>query len=1142
MKLVRRIKTRIADFLYDSSIYVKDRTFVLFSSCIIVALILAMLVGIILREPVSSTLVSAGVILVCIVLLVSAVKGHNIKRAKVIVAFFAVFVFMPFMFFTKGGIYCGGPMTLLLGSYYLVLILDGKFRVVMCMINAVVLAVCSAVAYYRPETVVGFSKESDYIYSVSKFFITWAMLTVLITFWTRILQKETKTAEEQSKQLEELNRSQNRFFSSMSHEIRTPINTVLGLNEIILRQEDASEEIRRDARNIQGAGRMLLALINDILDISKIEAGKMDIVPVNYDVASLISEIVNMIWLKAEEKGLSFNVDIDPNVPATLFGDEVRIKQILINLLNNAVKYTKEGSVGLHMECDFPETDEVLLKINVSDTGMGIKPDAMPHLFDSFQRLDEENNRHIEGTGLGLSIVRQLIELMDGQITVNSVYTEGSTFSVILKQKISSDKRIGDISLTHAGMSGSEKFEHSFEAPTARILIVDDNEMNIQVEKKLLAGTLITIDTAMSGQEALVFTLRNRYDVIFMDHLMPEMDGIECYEQIRGQKGGLNQDVPIIVLTANAGGENIELYNNTGFDGYLVKPVSGRQLEEMLITHLPAEKVVMHSSDETAGARISTAGRYLKKKPVVIATSTMSDLPLSVIKQLQISIVPYTVITNEGVFYDNIDIDSEELVRYMADRTKMVDSEPPTEEALTAFFQKELQNAHQIIYITLTTGSSREYGWAQNVAKAFDNVTVVNSECLSSATGILVMIAARLAKQGASVDRILSEIEEAKKLIRCSFVVANTDIMVRRGRISPFLNNVLNSLWLHPLLRVRNDKLGVGKLVFGNEKKCYEKYIDYALPSNVYPDTSFLFITYAGMTEEDLVWFADKVRAKLKFENIIFQKASAGISSNCGEGTVGLIYIVKGDHNYNLGPLMAKVNDEYDEDGDDETEGDVIVEDGVSAASEDAGTDDVQTGAGSGGTDEWYMNIPGIDTDTALRNSGGEESFLSILQIFYETYDVKADELQGYYDSQDWENYTIKVHALKSSSRLVGALKTGNDAEALEMAGKRSDIDYIRANHDSLMEEYRAIKDALAPHFETGDDLPDIPGDVLEDAYAGLLEFAGSMDHELARMVTDSVKEYRLPGEDAHRFDMIREKLSALDWEGIIQIINDRTH
>ena len=1136
MRILRRLNERFNSYLFDSSIYIKDRTFVLFTSLELMALLLNAVAAVILGDPLTSALASLMGVAVGAVILIILVRMDKIKVAKIAIALVLVLILRPAAFFAKGGVDNGTMVMMLLGSYYLIMILDGVFRIVICLIDTSLLVTCGVIAYHHPEYLTAYYRKSNYTNSFVQYILGLVVLTILITFWTRILQKETRLAEEKTKELEELNRSQNRFFSSMSHEIRTPINTVLGLNEIILRQEDASEEIKKDARNIQGAGRLLLALINDILDVSKIEAGKMDIVPVDYNVSSLLSEIVNMIWLKAEEKGLKFEVDIDPGVPEVLFGDEVRIKQILINLLNNAVKYTKEGSVSLHMECETGDGRDALLKINVSDTGMGIKPDALPHLFDTFQRVDEEKNRYIEGTGLGLSIVKQLVELMEGEITVNSVYGQGSNFSVTLKQGISSDNRIGDISISGVGsMAGQEKFQHSFHAPDARILIVDDNEMNLQVEEKLLDGTEMVVDLAMSGAEALKKTLQFRYDVIFMDHLMPEMDGIDCFEHIRSQKGGLNQNTPVVVLTANAGGENIELYNNTGFDGYLVKPVSGRQLEDMLMRHLPAEKVINIAGSEMTGSRLNTASGYTKKKPVIIATSTMSDLPQNIVKELQISIIPYTVITNEGVFYDNIDIDSEELVRYMADKTKMVDSEPPTEEALTAFFAGELMKAHHLIYITLTTGSSREYGRAVRVAETFENVTIVNSEMLSSATGILVMIAARLAQQGLPVEKIVSELEEAKQYIRCSFVIKSTDIMARRDRISPMMNSLLNALWLRPFLRMNKDKLGVGGLLFGSDRNCYGKYMDHALPATVSPDTSFIFITYAGMSEEELMWVEKKVRERVDFDNIIFQKASAGISSNCGEGRFGLLYLVKGNRNYNFESLFAKLKeqekfDEYDEE---ETENTDDTESLTSDETPGEAADE------SISETKWYEEIPGIDPEAAVKNSGSEEAFLSVLKIYYDSYEVKSGEIQKFFDSEDWENYTIKVHALKSSSRLVGAIQLGNDAEAMEMAGKERDTGYITAHHEALMNEYRTIIDALTPELGVADDRPDIPADMLKDAYAGLSEFAEAMDYELAKMVTDSVKEYRLPEDDSERFVRLGECLSRLDWDGIKEILKE---
>ncbi|MBP5159817.1 MAG: DegV family EDD domain-containing protein [Lachnospiraceae bacterium] len=1139
MKPKRKLKEAFNQYLYDSSIDLKDRSFVLFSASVLMALYIAIPCGLIMGEPLYATISTAAGAVVFSIYVFFAYRRRKIKQARIVISVFLVFFFLPAMFFTNGGVFSGAPIWMLLGSFYMILILDGKFRIVMSILNALVLTACWILGYIFPEYVVSYAREGAFFDSLAALFIVMFVLVSHAVFQTRLYKQQSELSEEKTREVEEMNKAQSRFFSSMSHEIRTPINTVLGLNEIILRQEDISEEVRKDSKNIQGAGRMLLSLINDILDVSKIEAGKMDIVPVDYNVSSLLSEIVNMIWLKADEKGLKFNVDVDPNVPEVLFGDEVRIKQILINLLNNAVKYTKEGSLSLHLECDIKNEDAVLLKISVSDTGMGIKQEALPHLFDTFKRVDEQKNRYIEGTGLGLSIVKQLVELMDGSITVNSVYGEGTTFLVSLNQGISSEKKVGDISITGAGKEGkTEKFEHSFHAPDARILIVDDNEMNLSVEEKLLLGTEMKVDLSVSGADALVKTLQNRYDVIFMDHLMPEMDGIECFEKIRSQQGGLNRNVPIIALTANAGSENIELYNNTGFDGYLVKPVSGLLLEEMLLRHLPKEKVISSGGHEMTGQTISTAGAYVRKRPVAIATSSMSDLPTDVVKELGIGIIPYKVITDEGVFFDNYDIDSEELVTYMGNEMRFTTSEPPTEEELIRFFAAELKKAHHLIYITLTTGSSREYGRALKAAKSFENVTVFNSECLSSSTGMLVLAAVRMAQQNQTPDRIVAELEEAKKLVRCSFVIQSTDVMARRERISPFVNSVLNTLWLRPVLRMKDDKLGVGKFLFGNKKRCYEKYIKNVASAASDTDSSLAFVTYAGMAEEELLWIEQELRSLTKFEKIIFQKASAGITSNCGPGTFGILYMAKGSHNYNLGGFFAGVDDKAEELEEEDSTVSEAAADGIEAPKQETVPVDYSAVPETGEC-EWYEKVPGIDYDAAVRNSGSKDAFLSVLRIFYDSYPAKSEEIEKYYDLEDWEDYKIKVHALKSSARLVGAIELGADAELQEKAGDDKDIEFIREHHDGMMDEYKAVRDVLEPWFGGKKELPDIPADMLEDAYAGLSEFAEAMDYELAKMVIDSVGEYKLPAEDEDRFERLSKKLSMLDWDGIRAILGE---
>lgn len=1154
MNKSKKIKNRLADYFFDSSIYIKDRTFVLFTICMVTALLLFSIIRFILEHKVSMLLFGSFSAAVSLGVVYILAKKNKIHAAKIVLSLILVLILRPMVFFASGGIFNGTTLMFLMGAYYLVLVLDGKFRVFMCVLDLAIYVTLGVVGYHNPALLPEVNVKENYVLTYTQYVIAFLELTVVITFLTMILKKETVRAEEKTKELDELNKSQNRFFSSMSHEIRTPINTVLGLNEIILRQPDASEEIKKDARNIQGAGKMLLALINDILDISKIEAGKMDVVPVDYDISAMLSEIVNMIWLKAQEKGLEFKVGIDPSVPQKLYGDEVRIKQILINLLNNAVKYTPKGFVSLYMECEPAEDEKVLLKINVTDSGMGIKADALPHLFDTFQRQDEEKNRYIEGTGLGLSIVKQLVELMDGEIKVDSVYTQGTTFLVEIKQGVSSTETVGDINIFSSGnLAGDEKFEHSFHSPEGKVLIVDDNEMNLTVESKLLDGTDLTLDLSESGADALSKTLKTQYDVIFMDHLMPGMDGIECFRQIRIQQGGLNRNTPIIVLTANAGGENIELYNNTGFDGYLVKPVSGRQLEDMLISFIPQEKLIMARKNEITGLTLNTARGYSKKRQVVIATDTMSDIPQSIIRDLQISIIPVKIRTDEGLFSDTYDIDSDELLHYMEDSTRTVKSVPPSKDELIRFFASELQGAHNLIFISHAS-VSEEYANAVEASKSFGNVKVINTHNTSTAVGLLAMIAARLAQQNARVEDIVHEVNRASELLHCSFVIKNTDFLRRRGLISPTVNNLLNTLWLRPVLIMKEDRFGVNKFLFGADRKCHAKFIGDSLSAKNHPDEEFVFVTYSGIDENDLEFIEEQIRSAVNFKHIIFQKASAGLVSNTGPGTVGITFFEKGERKVMLSDLMPRdiQNDEPETEEDlldtDEYEDEASI---YEAGSEQKADDSLQSKTGPDAEKEvekeeekepeWYEMIPELDTEAAVKNSGSKEAFLSVLKIYHDSYPVKSDELKRFYDNGDWENYTVKIHALKSSSRLVGALALGDDAEKLEMAGKEGNIEYISANHAPAMEQYKSIVDSLSTEFGPKDDpgLPEIDQATLSELYEGLSEFAFAKDLELARMVITSAGEYRLPADDADRFKRLQARVEQMDWEGIIEIVKE---
>ena len=392
------------------------------------------------------------------------------------------------------------------------------------------------------------------------------------------------------------------FLSNMSHEIRTPINAVLGMDEMILR-ETREENTHKYAVNIQNSGKSLLSLINDILDFSKIEAGKMEITPVDYDLSSVINDLVNLLKKRAEDKGLEFRAEVNPDIPYLLHGDDIRLKQCITNILTNAVKYTKEGSVTLKVDCSriAEAPDKIKLKIHVKDTGIGIKEEDIKKLYSPFERIEEERNRTIEGTGLGMNITRQLLYLMGSEMKVESVYGKGSDFSFEVKQDIVKDEPIGDFT-ARFNKEASKMYEYrgSFCAPKATVLVVDDTEMNLTVIEGLLKQTLIQVETVTSGYKLLDMVVKKHYDIIFVDHRMPGMDGIETLKAVRKLPldRNLNADTPFIALTANAISGAREMYLEAGFSDYLSKPVDSVKLENMIMEYLPDELLHLPGSPE----------------------------------------------------------------------------------------------------------------------------------------------------------------------------------------------------------------------------------------------------------------------------------------------------------------------------------------------------------------------------------------------------------------------------------------------------------------------------------------------------------------------------------------------------------------
>ncbi len=402
----------------------------------------------------------------------------------------------------------------------------------------------------------------------------------------------TKQLINLKEEAEHANEAKSAFLAHMSHEIRTPINAVLGMNEMILR-ESSSSAIREYALNIQNAGRILLSIINDILDLAKIESGQIEIVQSDYHLGKLLTDIENMVTMRAEESSLALHILADSKLPEMLHGDEKRIKQCIINFLTNSIKYTKEGKVTLQVGFTEAGKEMINLQVSVSDTGIGIQEDKLTLLFEPFVRLDRPENSNVEGTGLGLSITKSLIDRMGGSLRVESVYGKGSVFTFSIPQKVVGAELLGDYK--EKSQRIAEKEREKFIAPQAKILAVDDNRVNITVARGLLKRLKVQFDSAMSGQECLDKINRMHYDIILLDHMMPGMDGVDTLHQMQKMECFIQEPSVVIALTANAVIGAKEGYLEEGFTDYLSKPIDYVKLEDMIRKYLPEGMCEMNS-------------------------------------------------------------------------------------------------------------------------------------------------------------------------------------------------------------------------------------------------------------------------------------------------------------------------------------------------------------------------------------------------------------------------------------------------------------------------------------------------------------------------------------------------------------------
>lgn len=830
-----------------------------------------------------------------------AIYSTRTRKSDIFMMLFGIFmslVLFPHMFIESGGTNGGAAIWFVFAYAYIFTMFSGWQLVVFLVLNVIVDTLTYLYAYYNPEKIQPIGSDTMvYIDSFFGVIVVGLICGAIIRTQVRMYRKEQKLVEKQNEELENTSKAQNAFFASMSHEIRTPLNSIIGLNEMILRTSN-DKNVQEYASNVQVSSNILLNLINDILDFARLEQNRMEIIPKNYETSELFLNLVHMMQVRMQEKGLQFIVDIDPNMPCVLNGDDKRVEQIVLNLLTNAVKYTNEGSVVLEASCEYKDGQTVAVSVSVRDTGIGIRKEDLEKLFVAFSRVDERRNAKVEGSGLGLTITKQILDLMGGEITVDSIYTKGSTFTVKFEQTVVDAKPIGPIDF-----SSSEKLLHknhyhqSFEAPEARILVVDDNEMNALVVRSLLSATKVSIDVAKSSTECLSMAKEHYYHVILMDYMMPDANGTETLRSLRRQENCQSKESPVILLTASGSAEARELVEEYGFDSSLEKPIQAEKLEREILHFLPDDVVEYRSTDgaNTEKGAVNTVASRRRKKRLCITTDSVCDLPNELLEQFDIRMIPLYISTKNGRFADTREIDSDNLSWFLLNDQIQAHVESPTVEDYEQFFAEALTGAENVIHISVAENTEKSYGVAVAAAKGFDHVRVIDSGQISCGQAMVVLEVARLVKEGYTIDKICEEIESIKQRVVAHYMLPGAQIFCQNGYTNRVVANLFELLHAHPIMVMAHSRPCIVWWKFGTMERAWRRFIrESLLLYQKRLDNSLVYITYVNLTTRQLEYIRNEVQRIVPFRRIVLQKASFSFSCNTGRAAIGISFFRKG--------------------------------------------------------------------------------------------------------------------------------------------------------------------------------------------------------------------------------------------------------